>query len=135
MMTGTQTPSTPSDGAERGLRRFLRRVSISQAELDAADLLEGSARTGATASNQCRRGMRVTVAGRITSVVYTPRTHVPTLEAELFDGAGPLTLVWLGQRRIAGIEPGRRLSAQGRVALRGDQRVIFNPRYTLEASS
>ncbi len=62
-----------------------------------------------------RHGNPVTVTGRIRAVVYTPTEHVPTLQAELYDGSGSMTLVWLGRRRIAGIEPGRRLVATGRV--------------------
>jgi hypothetical protein len=71
----------------------------------------------------------------LTSVRYTPRTNQPTLEAELFDGTGSITLVFLGRRRIAGIEPGRSLSAEGRLALRDGRKVIFNPFYTLEPTA
>jgi hypothetical protein len=67
--------------------------------------------------------------------VYTPKTNLPTLEAELFDGSGTVTLVWLGRRRIVGIEPGRRLSASGRLAVQGERKVIYNPFYELEASA
>ena len=73
----------------------------------------------------------VTVAGRLKSVVYTPRETVPTLEAELFDGSGSVTLVWLGRRRIPGIEPGRTVTARGRFAAVDGKRVIYNPWYEL----
>jgi hypothetical protein len=76
-------------------------------------------------------GARAVVFGRIKSVVYTPRQHVPTLHAELIDGTGSVTLVWLGRRRIPGIEPGRTLEAQGCVAEAEGGLVIFNPRYDL----
>jgi hypothetical protein len=64
-------------------------------------------------------------------VVYTPRSNLPTLEAELYDGSDPVTLVWLGRRRIAGIEPGRALTVRGRMALRDGCKVIYNPFYEL----
>jgi len=76
-------------------------------------------------------GHRITVFGRLKAVSYTPRQHVPTLQAELVDGTGTLTLVWLGRRRIPGIEPGRVLQARGCVAESPDGPVIFNPRYDL----
>ena len=79
------------------------------------------------------KGKVVTVTGRLKSVVYTPRETVPTLEAELFDGSGSVTLVWLGRRRIPGIEPGRTLSAHGRFASFDGRQVIYNPRYELSA--
>ena len=59
-------------------------------------------------------------------MVYTPRETVPTLEAELFDGSGSVTLVWLG-RRIPGIEPGRTITARGRFAAFEGKRVIIAP--------
>ena len=59
------------------------------------------------------------ISGRLRTVVYTPRTKLPTLEAELYDGSDVVTLVWLGRRHIAGIEPGRQLTVRGRVAIAG----------------
>ena len=55
----------------------------------------------------------------------------PTLEAELYDGSGSLTLVWLGRKRVPGIEVGRVLTATGRLGLREGGRVLYNPRYEL----
>jgi RecG-like helicase len=78
-------------------------------------------------------GQRAKVYGRLKSVRYTPTQNVPTLQAELMDGTGSITLVWLGRRRIAGIEPGRMLEAYGCVADSEDGPVIFNPRYELWA--
>jgi len=42
-----------------------------------------------------------------------------------------IDLVWLGRRKIVGIEPGRALQAEGLVSVQGDQKVMFNPRYEL----
>jgi hypothetical protein len=131
-MAHTDSGPRPDD---TGVRRLLRRLVASDSELDAEDLQEASVRAGATPVQECAQGGRVTVSGRLTSVVYTPRTNLPTLEAELFDGSGTVTLVWLGRRRIPGIEPGRSLSAEGRLAVRDDRKVIYNPRYTLEPSA
>jgi hypothetical protein len=117
---------------ESPVRRFLRRLAASEAELDAEELQQGSARSGCTPANTCSRGQLVTVTGRLRTVVYTPRTNLPTLEADLFDGTDLVTLVWLGRRHIAGIEPGRMLMARGRVAVRDDRKVIYNPYYELE---
>jgi hypothetical protein len=118
-----------------GLRRLFRRLTASDRELDAESLQEQCAKAGAEPVCDCARGTLVTVAGRLTSVRYTPRTNQPTLEAELFDGSGSITLVFLGRRRIAGVEPGRSLAAEGRLALRDGRKVIFNPYYTLEPST
>jgi hypothetical protein len=53
------------------------------------------------------------------------------LVAEIFDGRTSVNLVWIGRRRIAGIEPGAVLRAVGRVSLRRGVATIFNPIYTL----
>ena len=37
-------------------------------------------------------------------MAYTPRTNLPTLEADLWDGSDVVTLVFLGRRSIAGID-------------------------------
>lgn len=77
-------------------------------------------------------GRTAVVGGRLRAVVYTPTENVPTLEAELYDGTQSILLVWLGRRRIAGIEPGRRLIARGRVGVREGRSVIYNPWYELQ---
>lgn len=115
------------------LRRLVRRWLASEAELDAEELQRGSAELGCTPAGQVRRGQLVTVSGRLRTVVYTPRTNLPTLEADLYDGSDVVTMVWLGRRHIAGIEPGRQLTARGRVAVREGRKVIYNPYYELEA--
>ena len=75
----------------------------------------------------------VTVRGTLRSVTVRPRGGVPALEAELFDGSGVLTLVWLGRRRIAGIDAGRAMQVTGRIGRHGQEetRILYNPRYEL----
>jgi hypothetical protein len=111
----------------------MHRLTASEAELDAEELQRGSKESGSTPASGCRRGQVVSVTGRLRTVVYTPRTNLPTLEAELYDGSDLITLVWLGRRHIAGIEPGRAVTARGRIAVRDDRKVIYNPYYELEA--
>ncbi len=114
------------------LRRFFRRLVASEAELDAEELQQESKRAGCVPACDAGRGQVVSVTGRLRTVVYTPRTNLPTLEADLFDGSGSITLVWLGRRHIAGVEPGRQLTAKGRLALRDDRKVIYNPYYEFD---
>ena len=113
--------------------RTLQRLTADDQTIDAQELRAGTASAGCEPVSSCRKGAVVTVTGRLKSVVYTPRETVPTLEAELFDGSGSVTLVWLGRRRIAGIEPGRSLTARGRFAAFDGRQVIYNPWYELSA--
>jgi hypothetical protein len=122
-----------TDERTTGFRRFLERLTASEAELDAEELQRDAAKCGAMPAGECRRGQVVSVSGRLKTVAYTPRTNLPTLEAELYDGSDVVTLVFLGRRSIVGIEPGRQLTARGRIAIRDDRKVIYNPYYELEA--
>jgi len=115
------------------LRRALRRLTASEEQLDAAGLQDQVSEAGATPCRDAARlGHRpVCMVGRLRSVRFEPRTNLPTLEAELYDGTGTVDLVWLGRRRIPGIEPGRSLVVRGRVCEQGSREVIFNPWYEL----
>lgn len=73
----------------------------------------------------------VVVQGTLRTVTLRPRGGVPVLEAELYDGTGTLTLLWLGRRRIAGVHPGRAIVVKGRIGRQDGDRVMYNPRYEL----
>ena len=75
--------------------------------------------------------VQVRLRGTLRTVTLRPRGGVPALEAELNDGTGSVTVVWLGRRQIAGIMPGRSVSVQGRIGRHGSERILFNPRYEL----
>ncbi|MGC9666524.1 OB-fold nucleic acid binding domain-containing protein [Planosporangium sp. 12N6] len=115
------------------VRRFMHRLFATPEELDAEELQRDAVECGSTPACDVRRGQLVTVTGRLRTVVYTPRTNLPTLEADLYDGSDLVRLVWLGRRHIAGIEPGRALTARGRIAFREHHKVIYNPYYELGA--
>ncbi len=74
---------------------------------------------------------RVRVAGRVHALRVQPWAGQPTLECTITDGTGRLTVVFLGRRSIAGIEPGARIVVDGMVGTRAGQRVILNPDYQL----
>lgn len=115
-------------------RRLIRRLTSEASELDADDLSRNVEKSDARPTSDCQLGQEVTVLGRLRSVELCPREAVATLEAELFDGTDGIILVWLGRRRIPGIEPGRTLRASGRVAVREGRKVLYNPYYELQRS-
>ena len=78
------------------MRQFMRRLIASEAELDAEELQRDAVSPAVPRPVTCRRGQLVSVTGRLRTVVYTPRTNLPTLEADLYDGSDVVTLVWLG---------------------------------------
>jgi hypothetical protein len=116
-------------------RRLVRRLTSDVTELDADDLSREVEAVGARKACDCRSGEEVTVLGRLRSVELCPRDAAATLEAELYDGTEGVTLVWLGRRRIPGIEPGRTIKARGRIAVRDGRKVLYNPYYELQTTS
>jgi hypothetical protein len=116
---------------EGRLRRAVRRLASEDSELEADDLQQRVAADGAAPVAKCQQRSLVTVLGTVRSLTLRPRAGTPTLEVELYDGSGAVTLIWLGRREIAGIAPGRQLRATGRITSDGARRVIFNPRYEL----
>lgn len=115
------------------IRRAVHRLTTQAHDLDAEDLQRQGDKVGATRLSDCVDRTPVTVFGTIRSLTIRPRAGTPALEAELFDGADVVTLVWLGRRTIAGIEPGRQLRASGRITTGEGRRLIYNPRYELLA--
>lgn len=90
-----------------------------------------SRKDGATCIGDAPDRERVTLRGSLRTVTLRPRAGVPALEAELNDGSGAITVVWLGRRRIAGIDPGRAIEVEGRIGAHDGVRVMYNPRYQL----
>lgn len=120
---------------ERGrLRRALSRLTSDADDRDTRELRADAASLGATHVAACTVGAPVCVAGELRAVVLRPRAGVPTLEAELYDGTGTVTLIWLGRRRIRGIDPGRAVVARGRLTRQDERPTIYNPAYELRAS-
>ena len=112
------------------LRRSLSAWANSATQ-EAKDLRTAYAEHGATLIADAPDREVVEVRGTLRTVTLRPRGGVPALEAELFDGSGVLTLVWLGRRRIVGVSPGRSMKVQGRIGRHDGVRTIFNPRYEL----
>ncbi len=104
----------------------------SSADMEARELKEDAVKAGCCPIVDADDRQRVELQGSLRTVTLRPRGGVPALEAELYDGSALITLVWLGRRRIAGIEPGRAIKVIGRVGMQNKARVMFNPRYELK---
>lgn len=115
-------------------RRAVARLTEDDEQLASRQLEGELEQHGATAVTHCTRGEPVCVAGSLRSVTLRPRAGVPTLEAELYDGTGSITLIWLGRRRIGGIECGRSLVARGRMTMHEGRPTIYNAAYELKPS-
>ncbi|MFG1794773.1 OB-fold nucleic acid binding domain-containing protein [Nocardia altamirensis] len=124
-----------SSAASGYFRRLGRRLTEDIDQLDAEELAEKSEASGARRASECRRGDEATMLGRLRSVEACPKSAGAAVQAEFFDGTDAITLVWIGRRRIPGIEPGRRILVRGRVGDRDGRKVIYNPYYELRGNS
>ncbi|WP_116113369.1 OB-fold nucleic acid binding domain-containing protein [Austwickia chelonae] len=111
--------------------RFARRVTRSQEEEDADELVKQAQSLGAYSIKEVKdRGM-ADVCGELRSLTLPAHSRVPMLTAELYDGTATMRLVWLGRREVRGIEPGVRMRVRGRVMYRKGTPTVFNPQYEL----
>lgn len=115
------------------LRRSLSRWA-STADLEARELRTVTERSGCCAIADAADREYVELQGSLRTVTLRPRGGVPALEAELYDGTGIITVVWLGRRRIAGVEAGRQVRVAGRIGVQDGIRVMYNPRYELRSA-
>ena len=110
----------------RGLRERLRRFMSSAEQLEAADLEQQARACGAIPISEAEPRAKVVLRGTISSVTTT---DAGWLEVELNDGTGTVRLVWMGQRRLECILPGRHLKVTGRLSEEDDKPVIYNPEF------
>ena len=111
--------------------RLRQRVASGHERLQAEELKAHAASVRATPIADSPDRQPTVAAGTLRAVTVRPRGNSPALQADLWDGTGSLTLVWLGRRDIPGVEPGRKIVVRGRVAQIRGARTMFNPTYEL----
>jgi hypothetical protein len=131
--TVIELPGETMATAEGFVRRLTRRLTENPEARDAEELTEEAASNGAQRACDCRRGQEVTMVGTLRTVETNAKGCAGGVRAELFDGTDTVMLVWLGQRRIPGIDCGRTLRVSGRVGmLDNGLKAIYNPRYEIQ---
>ncbi|WDF34606.1 hypothetical protein PTW37_06810 [Arthrobacter agilis] len=105
----------PGDGLTAGTHGSVRAPSASPSELPV-------------------RG-RVTARGTIERITIAPATATPSFSAlaRLDRNAGHegVHLVWMGQRRVPGVEAGVELRFEGMMSRVGGTPTVYNPRYEI----
>jgi amino acid transporter len=109
----------------------LRRLTAGRDVLHAEDLQAEFTEISVTPIADCADREFTELAGTLRTVTLRPRGASLTMEADLWDGTGSVTLIWLGRRDIPGIQPGRRLIVRGRITRVHGERAIYNPVYQL----
>jgi hypothetical protein len=156
-LDGTETEPTPSTGPGPGsdapspaggsgagrtgrnqgskLRRLFSRLAADPDELEADELQAEIQSSDAMPIGRCQDREQVCLVGTLRTVTFRPHAGVPALEAELWDGTGTVSVIWLGRRHIPGISPGRTIKLRGRITTLRGNRAIYNPIYELRASA
>ncbi len=67
------------------------------------------------------------------SIKSAPADSSPTVEVEVWDESGGVTLQFLGRREISGLDVGSHLKAEGMVGENNGQLIILNPSYEIIA--
>ena len=96
-----------------------------------ADLALDISVEGTTALGEVSHRKRARVAGRVRTVSVQAWAGVPAFECTLVDKSGALTIVFLGRRSVAGIEPGIQMAAEGMVGSHRGRLAMLNPGYQL----
>lgn len=113
------------------VERLRRRYTRSSEELEAEELHDRAGAVGATLVEDVVERSLADLRGVVRNLTHTSPAGPPHLTAELYDGTGSVTLIWLGRRVIRGIAPGVHLRVKGRVTRRGGSLAIYNPRYEI----
>lgn len=114
------------------------RLTRTRTEDEAASLQEqvrGEADPRVRPIDCCTPGEPVVIRGIVRSVTLRPRKTAPAVEIELDDGTGSVSVVWLGRRRIPGVEAGRSVVVCGRMTCNTEHPTIYNPRYELKPTA
>lgn len=111
------------------------RLTRTRTEAEAAELRQVSGAESDPTVRRidcCRPGEPVVVSGLVRSLTLPALGQAPSVEIELDDGSGCIRVIWLGRRRIPGIEAGRAMVIRGRLTCNTDHPTVYNPRYELK---
>ena len=97
--------------------------------------LELPSRPGTTPIADVVYRRRTRVIGRVHAIRVDPLHDAPTLELVLVDGTGSISLVFLGRRRLAAVEIGSVLVADGTAGLHRGRLALLNPTYEMVPTS
>jgi len=118
------------------LGKVAERLTKPDEQLESDDLRATTRKLGATPICDAPDRSISSCCGTVRSVSLRPRGEsVPAMVVDLDDGSRTMNLVWLGRRKIAGIEPGTYLKVTGRVTYLKGTPTIFNPSYEIKTGA
>lgn len=114
-----------------GFRDLKRRLTASVDELDKVRLQDRYEGLDLTPIGEAPMRTPVRIGGEVQALQVVPRAGSPSLEVTINDGSGRAVAVFIGRRRIAGLDPGRGILLEGVGRHERHRTVLINPAYTL----
>ena len=115
-----------------GVKNLVNRLTKPVEEADREKLVEFCSQLGGCQPcDQLEPRKVAKVVGEVSSVRIVPRAGAPSLEVGVTDGRGMVTAVFFGRKKIAGLNPGRRVVIEGMVAPLNNRVFMYNPVYEL----
>ena len=115
-----------------GVKNLVSRLTKPVEEADREKLVEFCSQLeGCQPCDQLESRSMARVVGEVSSVRIVPRAGAPSLEVAVTDGRGVVTAVFFGRRKLAGLNPGRRVVIEGMVAPLNNRPFMYNPVYEL----
>jgi RecG-like helicase len=116
------------------LKDLVSRLTKPVEEVDREKLIEFCTKLeGCVGTDQLAPRQMARVVGEVSSVRIVPRAGASSLEVGVSDGRGVVTAVFFGRKKLAGLNPGRRVVVEGMVAPQGNRCFMYNPVYELLA--
>jgi RecG-like helicase len=112
---------------------WLQRLRTSARDDERAELQRRVIIEGAAPLTACRQRSRVRISGTVRSTRVDMRGGSPVFEVEVFDGHGTVHALFLGRRRVRGLDVGRSLVVEGMLTDVDGEPALFNPEYELIA--
>ena len=117
-------------------KKTFGKLSQDEGERRAATVRDwASAQAGVTLISNAQPRTVARVAGIVEGIRVRPREGLPAIEAVVTDGSGTVTAVWLGRRALPGLQLGRKLILEGRLAGDPNSLQLMNPLYEFAGST
>ena len=109
------------------LRQRLRQTDEDRLQEELRDWAEDI--PGTMRISDVRLRTRVRVAGAVNRITIRPVQGFQALEVVLSDGTGEVSALWLGRRKITGLQLGSHMVVEGVLGEQQGERRMVNPRF------
>ena len=111
-------------------KRLFRRLSQDEGERRAESIRDWAAGIpGVTLIESAEARSVAKIAGVVKTLRVRPREGVQAFEADVTDGSGTVTAVWLGRRSVPGLSIGSRVVLEGRLGGERSRLQVMNPTF------